>query len=206
MRHHLEFFAALMIVLAFGPGLWGQGDGKDLAAVQEFLKKAHAKKKWQTGPKQIASDAIKKAYGGERKFYYVFSAPPLPPGANLPELIRAYQARYKDHQENYVSATLRLDAALKVVPLNKAGDFSEGLMPVNTEEDVKTAAAAVLSLYGSNRVAPGLVAEKEVMVTKTEQGWRGVVNRNNAFQGTVEFDKKGQLTKVSKVFTGPVPP
>lgn len=206
MWRKLLSLTALALFLPMPRCVCGQGDDKHLEAVQEYLKKAHAKKKWQSGPKLLTSATILKAYGGEQKFYYVFSAPPLPPGANLPELIRAYQARHKDYLENYVSATVRLDAARKVIPLIKPGDYSEGLMPVKNAEDVKIAAAAVLSLYGSNRVAPGLVTEKEVMVTATEQGWRGVVNRNNAFQGTVEFDKKGQATKLSKVFTGPVPP
>ncbi|MBM4071082.1 MAG: hypothetical protein FJ271_19350 [Planctomycetes bacterium] len=116
--------AALVLLLAATHGLQGQRDSEDLAAVKEFLKKAHARKKWQSGPKQVTGDAIAKAYGADQKFYYVFSAPPLPPGANIPELIKAFRARYKDYQDNYISATLRIDAARKVSPLRNVVDYN----------------------------------------------------------------------------------
>ncbi|MBM4071081.1 MAG: hypothetical protein FJ271_19345 [Planctomycetes bacterium] len=78
-------------------------------------------------------------------------------------------------------------------------------MPVQNEEDVKVAAAAVLFLYGSNKVPPGLVTAKEVKVTRADQGWQGVVERKNQFRGTVKFNKKGQVTSLSKDFAGPLP-
>ena len=41
-------------------------------------------KKWQTGPEFMDSEEIRKAFGKQR-FYYVFSSPPMPPGAEAPD-------------------------------------------------------------------------------------------------------------------------
>jgi hypothetical protein len=206
MCHKLFPLTALALLLAGMPGVLAQEGDKDLDAVKEFLKTEHGKKNWQTAPSQLASDEVKRAYRVKLKFYFVFSAPPLPPGANLPGVIKAYQKKLKDYRDNYVSATLRVDAEGKVSPLAKVGDYNEGLMAVMSEEDVKTATAAVLTLYGSAKGAPGVVNATEVKVTKTGQGWQGVVDRRNEFQGNVEFNAKGQVIKLSKVFTGPLPP
>ena len=54
------------------------GTNKQLDAFRAYLKKNYPNKKWQYGPKQLTSAAIQKAYP-DRQFYYIFSAPPLPP-------------------------------------------------------------------------------------------------------------------------------
>ena len=206
MLGNLFSLAALTFLLAMPFGAVAQDGDKGLDAFKEFLKKAHAKKKWQIGPKQIMSDEFKKAFGGQQEFYFVFSTPPLPPGANIPEAIQAYEARVKDYRDNYVSVTVRVDSAGKVFPLAKVADYNETLMPVTNGEDVKTATAVVLSLFGSRQVSPGLVQAKEVTVTKTDQGWYGAVDRQHHFQGTVGFNNKGQVTTITKNYTGPLPP
>lgn len=197
---------ALLFLIAVAPVVLAQPGDLGLDAVKEFLRKTHAKKKWQTGPQRITSDALVKAYGGEQRFYYVFSAPPLPPGANIPEAIKAYEDRRQDYLANFISATVRVDSAGKVIPLMKPADYNTGLMAVTTAEDAKIAAAAVLSLYGSGQVAPGVVKAAEVNVTNNGQAWQGVVERKNEFQGAVDFTNKGQVSRLSKVYTGPVPP
>src|SRR5687768_1214495 len=107
MRHHWGFLLVLCGLLALASGLDAGGRGKakegdkDLDAVKEYLKQKYPNKKWQLGPKSISSDAIKKAYGMEVKYFYVHSSPPLPPGAPLPDLIKAYQAKYKDYLDNH---------------------------------------------------------------------------------------------------------
>lgn len=183
-----------------------RGEDKDVDSVKEFLKKAHAGKKWQMGPTQLSGDAVKKAYGADARFHFVFSAPPLPPGANIPEVQKAYQARVKEHQENFISVTMRIDAAGKVVPLVKVADYNTGLMAVKNEDDARVAAAAVLSLYGSDRVPPGVVQPKEVKVSRAEKGWQATVERVNQFQATVDFNEKGHVVMLNKSYSGPVPP
>lgn len=178
---------------------------KNLEAVKGYLKEKYPAKKWQYGPKQLASTEITKAYGDRDSFYFVHSSPPLPPGAPLPELIKAYQEKVQDYQKNYISAVVRIDAEGKIHPLPAAA-LKTGLMAVKTEEDARIAAAAVLSLTGDGRTAPGPVQAKEVQVTRKGEGWSCQVTRQNNFQGTVEFDAKGQLTKVTKVSIAPLPP
>jgi hypothetical protein len=124
---------------------------KDLAVFRSYLSAKHAGKKWQTGPSRLDSPAIQKAYGN-RRFYFVFSAPPLPPGANLPAVQEAYRKRYQEFLKTHLSLTVRIEAKGAVVPLLKIDDYSQGLMGVTTDADARTAAAAVLSLHGSERV------------------------------------------------------
>ncbi len=61
----------------------------DLADFRAYLEKNHAGKKWQAGPARLDSPELRKAYE-KRRLYYVFSAPPLPPGAALPDLIKRH--------------------------------------------------------------------------------------------------------------------
>src|SRR5262245_57692038 len=75
---------------------------EDLAAFKAYLEKNHPGKKWQTGPSRVDTPEVRRAYG-KRRFYYVFSSPPLPPGVNLPEAIQAYQRRVKEFQETFIS-------------------------------------------------------------------------------------------------------
>src|SRR4051812_17914814 len=103
------------------------------AAFKEYLAKAHPKKKWQAGPTLVDSPELQKAYPGLR-FVYVHSSPPLPPGANIPEVQQAYRNQVKDIQENYVSLTasvVKKGDEWKVVPYAKPADFNHGLMQIN---------------------------------------------------------------------------
>jgi hypothetical protein len=183
-----------------------RGGDKKLESVRDFLAKTYPGKKWQTGPTQLTSDEIKKAYGEKLTFAYVFSAPPLPPGAKLPDLIKAYQDKLKDYQQNYISVSLRIDAAGKITPLNKTSDYAEGLIAAKTDDDLKAVAAAVLSLYHSGRVGPAAVKASEVQVKKDGNGWACTVTRQNNFSGTMHFNADGQVTKISKVSIAPLPP
>jgi hypothetical protein len=201
-----------VLVLAIGVSLAAadkKADAKqtkaDVTAFKAYLAKNHPKKKWQTGPSRLDSAEIRKAYG-QRRFYFVFSSPPLPPGAANPEILRRYQEQVQEFQKTAISLAVAIEDKDKFTPLSKPADFNQGLMKVKTDADAKTAAAAILSLYGSGRVSPGIVAAKEVSVTKNDMGWSCRVVKKLAFQGTVTFDAKGKCTGVSKVFTGPLPP
>ncbi len=174
---------------------------EDLAAFKSYLEKKAAEKKWQTGPARIDSDEVRKSYE-KRRFYYVFSAPPLPPGANTPEVQKAYQQRLEEFRKNYISLTVSIDDQGKIA----LADYNQGLMKIKTDEDAQTAAAAILSLHASERVGPGPVAAKDVTVTKSEKGWSCRVVKRNAYQGSVTFDAAGKYTGVSKIYAGPLPP
>jgi hypothetical protein len=119
---------------------------------------------------RIDSEEIRKAYKKQR-FYYVFSSPPLPPGAPLPDLLEEYQRKLVEYQKQFISLTISIDEQGRITPYHKAEDYNLGLMKITTDEDAKIAAAAILSLYGSDRVGPGSVAAKEVTLTRGEKGW-----------------------------------
>jgi hypothetical protein len=195
--------AVLLLLPALAPA--DDARAKDgLSAFQAYLKDHYADKKWQTGPDQLDAPAIRAAYGKAR-FYYVFSAPPLPPGANIGSVQEAYRRRLEEFRKTYISLTVRVDDDGKVIPLTKADDFNAGLMKVAGDDDARTAAAAVLSMWGEDRVGPGAVDPKDVMVTRSDKGWSCVVQRQNAFQGAVTFNADGQCTAVSKTYMGPLP-
>ena len=177
----------------------------DLAKFQSYLEENKPGKKWQTGPARMDSEEIRTAFGKAR-FYYVFSSPPMPPGAPLPELLEAHQREMAVYQEQFISLTMRMDEEGKMTALHEEEDYNQGMMRVTTDEDAKICAAAVLSMYSSDdRVAPGIVAAKEVTVTRSENGWSCSVHRENAFQGEVIFDKEGKVVSATKTYTGPLP-
>jgi hypothetical protein len=64
----------------------------DVAQVEEYLKKNHPGKTWEAGPTRIDTEEVRAAYG-ERRFYYVFSTPPVPtPSRPSPSMSRATPA------------------------------------------------------------------------------------------------------------------
>ena len=177
----------------------------DFTKFQSYLEEYKPGKKWQTGPTRIDSDEIRKAFGKQR-FYYVFSSPPMPPGAPLQELLEEYKERLEVHQKQFISLTMRIDEEGKVTPLHDEEDYNLGMMRVTTDEDAKICAAAILSMYSSDpRVGPGIVTAKEVTVTKSDNGWSCSVVRENAFQGTVVFDSDGKVVSATKTYLGPMP-
>jgi hypothetical protein len=177
----------------------------DFAKFQSYLEENKSGKKWQTGPARLDSEEIRTAFGKAR-FYYVFSSPPMPPGAPLPELLEEHQRNMELYQKQFISLTMRIDDEGKMTPLHEEEDYNQGMMRVTNDEDAKICAAAILSMYSSDdRVAPGIVAAKEFTVTRSENGWTCSVHRENAFQGEVVFDKEGKVVSATKTYAGPLP-
>jgi hypothetical protein len=178
----------------------------DLAKFRNYLEEIKPGKKWQTGPALMDSEEIRKAYYGKLRFYNVFSSPPMPPGAPLPELLEEYEQKLDVYQKQFISLTIKIDEQGSITPLYEEEDYNLGMMRVTTDEDARVCAAAMLSLYISDpRVGPGIVAAKEVTVTRSENGWSCSVLRENAFQGTVIFDSDGKCVSVEKTYLGPLP-
>jgi len=176
----------------------------DLTRFRNYMEEVKPGKKWQSGPTPMDSAEIRKAYG-QARFYSVYSSPPLPPGAPLPELLKEYEQKMDEYQKQFVSMTIRIDEQETMASLYEAEDYNQGLMRVTTDDDARICAAAILSLYCSDRVRPEIVTAKEVTVTRGENGWSCGVFRENAFRGAVVFDKDGKLVTVTKVYAGPMP-
>ncbi|HEX5081356.1 MAG TPA: hypothetical protein VFY40_04885 [Blastocatellia bacterium] len=176
----------------------------DLTRFQNYMVQVKPGKKWQTGPMPMASEEISRAYGKAR-FYSVYSSPPMPPGAPLPELLEEYRQKMDEYQNQFVSMAFKIDEQETMAPLYEAVDYNQGLMRVTTDDDARISAAAILSLFSSGRVGPGIVSAKEVTVTRSDEGWSCSVFRENSFQGQVVFDKEGKCVSVSKAYIGPMP-
>jgi len=181
----------------------GEAAKADVAAFRAFLAKHYPGRKWKEGPTRLDTPEIRKAYGS-RCFYYVYSAPPMEPGVTGKYVYEEYMRRFEEYRKNYVSLTVEISEGEKITPLHSAESFNTGLMKIQSEGDVKTAAAAILSLYGAFRVGPGPVKADAVKVTRAGKGWSAGV-KAYYFQGTVRFDAAGNCTGVSKFFTGPFP-
>jgi hypothetical protein len=178
--------------------------GADLTKFRNYLEEIKPGKKWQIGPARMDSEEIRKAFGTLR-FYYVFSSPPLPPGAPLQELLEEHERKMEEYQKQFISLTIKIDEQGKITPLYEAENYNPGMMRVTTDEDAKICAAAILSLYGSDRVGPEIVAAKEVAVTRSEKGWSCSVLRENAFRGEVLFDRDGKCVSMMKAYVGSLP-
>jgi hypothetical protein len=207
------YSAACLIALMLNCGIITNTAGKnaqneqiraDLTRFRNYLEEVKPGKRWQSGPTPMDSAEIRKAYGKAR-FYSVYSSPPLPPGAPLPELVAEYKQKMDEYQKQFVSLTMRIDEQERMTPLNEAEDYNQGLMRITTDDDARIGAAAILSLYGSDRVGPGIVNAKEVTVTRSENGWICSVFRENAFRGEVVFDKDGKFVSMTKEYAGPLP-
>jgi hypothetical protein len=207
--------AACLIALMLNFGIATHTGGKnagnqqtqtaaDLTRFRNYMEEVKPGKKWQTGPTPMDSEEIRRAFGKAR-FYSVYSSPPMPPGARLPELIAEYEQQMVEFQKQFVSLTIRIDDPDRIASLYEAEDYNQGMMRVTTDDDARICAAAVLSLYGSDRVGPEIVTAKEVTVTRSENGWSCSVSRENAFRGEVVFDKDGKCVSMTKVYTGPLP-
>jgi hypothetical protein len=207
--------AACVIALMLNCGIATRTGGKhaenqqpqtaaDLTRFRNYIEEVKPGKKWRTGPTPMDSLEIRRAYGNAR-FYSVYSSPPMPPGAPLPELVKEYEQKMDEYHKQFVSLTIRIDEQERIIPLYEAEDYNQGLMRVTTDDDARICAAAILSLYGYDRVAPGIVAAKEVTVTRSENGWTCSVFRKNAFRGAVVFDKDGKCVSMMKVYAGPLP-
>ncbi len=205
--------AACLIALMLNCGIITNTAGKnaqneqiraDVTRIRNYMEGVKPGKKWKSGPTPMDSAEIRRAYPNAR-LYSVYSSPPMPPGAPLPELLEAYKLKMDEYQKQFISLAIKIDAQETMTPLYEAEDYNQGLMRVTTDEDARISAAAILSLYGSDHVGPGIVNAKEVTVTRSENGWVCSVFRENAFRGEVVFDKDGRCVSMKKEYAGPMP-
>ncbi|MBO0861362.1 MAG: hypothetical protein J2P21_23310 [Chloracidobacterium sp.] len=194
----------IIITSANGKNFQNPQIAADLTRLQNYIQDIKPGKKWHSGPTPMDSEEIRLAYGKAR-FYSVYSSPPMPPGAHLPELVEEFERKMDEYRNQFVSMTIKIDETESMAPLSGAEDYNQGLMRVTTDDDARICAAAILSLYASDRVGPGIVSAKEVTVTRTENGWSCSVFREKAFRGAVVFDKDGKCVSMTKVYAGPTP-
>jgi hypothetical protein len=215
MMQHGLYGAAFVIAIMLNFGIAMRTDGKnaeyqqtqtaaDLTRIRDYMEENKPGKKWQSGPTPMDSAEIRMAFGKAR-FYSVYSSPPLPPGAPLPELLEQFERNMDVYQKQFISMTMRIDEQERMAPLYHAEDYNQGMMRVTNDAYARICAAAILSLHYSDRVGPGIVFAREVTVTRSENGWSCSVVRDNAFRGEVVFDRDGKCVSMTKVYIGPLP-
>src|SRR5262245_16262270 len=91
---------------------------KDVDAFKKYLADKHPGKKWSAGPTALDSKELREAYPGKR-FYFVHSSPPLPPGAPLKDLLERHRERMLDYQKNYISVTVAISGDDAIKPLGR---------------------------------------------------------------------------------------
>ncbi|MDQ6808571.1 MAG: hypothetical protein M3Z64_03985 [Verrucomicrobiota bacterium] len=164
--------------------------------------------RWTGEATPITSAEIRAAYPTLR-FYYTFKHPPAPPGAPMPDLLEAHQRAIENYQQHSLRLTVGIDEGEHVYPFRSPEDFNVGSRPVKSDEDARTAAAAILSLMGTEQVSPGVISAQEVSATKSEAGWRCQISQKpQGVQGEVTFDLAGRCTSANKSlnYSRPIPP
>jgi hypothetical protein len=197
----------LSVVLTVAGTVRAQDPSKDeIARFKQYLEKNHKGKKWAVGPARLDSKELQKAYP-DRRFYHVFTAMPLPPGAPLPELLERHRRAMEEYQKTALSLTVSIDRD-GIRPLtNKVEDLSRGLIAVKSDDDAKTVAAAVLSIIpeSGHSFGPSTLSADTVQVKKTEKGWT-CEGRKQFVSGHAEFDADGKLKTATRSSMVPLPP
>ena len=168
----------------------------DAAAFRAFLKENKLDDRWHRDPIRVDTEAVRKAYAPYRA-YYTFGSPPLGGGAFSPERQKAYQQAFEEYRRNSLSIAVLIKDG-KVTPLKKPADFNTGLVPVKTDEDARTAAAAIVSLLPAGELGPQRIEPRNVKVTR-DKGWTCTCRVGTAFGGEarVTFDEDGRCTSVT---------
>ena len=197
--------------LSFGIVGFGFGADKpsaaDSAAFHSFLTARGVHAQWEGDPMALDSAELRTAYPN-RRFYFTFKAPPLPPGAAWPDLIEKHKRAMEEYQKHSLRMTVGVDNAEQAMAFQNADDFNVGLMRIKSDADAKVAAAAILSLIGNDQVHPGVISAGEVSVMGTNFGWRCRVQQARGIDGTVVFDPGGKCISANKKlnYVPPVPP
>src|SRR3977135_1773104 len=130
---------------------------QDVTAFHDHLVKNQLDQRWDGEPTaQIDSEEIRRAYG-DRRFYFTFKAPPLPPGAAWPDLSARHKQAMAEYQKHSLRITVGIDNQERAVSFQTAQDFNTGLMHVKTDEDARIAAAAILSRIATDQVHPAVM-------------------------------------------------
>jgi hypothetical protein len=177
----------------------------DQAAFQAYLRANKLEDRWQGDAAPLNAPELRKAYPGLRA-YFTYAAPPLPPGAFLPELVERHRRAMEEHKKHSLRITVLIGE--KVVAMSKPEDFNTGLMAITGADDARVAAAAILSMIDAGHVPPGPVDARDIQVASSDKGWTCTFSRPMRFDGKVTFNGEGKCIAVAKRpnFIPPLPP
>lgn len=179
----------------------------DVAAFHAYLTDHGLSSRWSGDPTPIASEELRSAYLGMR-FYYTFQPAPPPPGAPMPAVLEAHKRAMEEYNSHSLRLTIGIDSQGQVHPYRVAAEFNSGLRLVKSDDEARVAAAAILTLLGTERVGPRGIPASDVTVTHNASGWSCHVSQQpKGIQGTVVFDLSGQCISADKAlnYSPPVP-
>lgn len=179
----------------------------DARLFREALVEKGLADRWEGDPLTLSSQELYNAYPGVR-FFYTFQPRPLPPGAPMPELLDRHKRAMQEYQKQSLRMTLGINDKGFANAYRTPADFNVGLRPVQSADQAKVAAAAILSLMDADHIGPGAIPAEEVTVTKTDNGWSCRVEQPRGIKGLVTFDEAGRCTGASKTanYSRPLPP
>jgi hypothetical protein len=179
----------------------------DVSAFHAYLSEHKLSAHWSGDPTPIASAELESAYPGMR-FYYTFQPAPPPVGAPIPSVLEAHKRAMEVYSAHSLRLTIGIDSQGEVRPYQVAADFNAGLQPVKCDDEARVAAAAILTLLGTEEISPGVIPASAVIVMKSGSGWSCRVSQQpKGIEGTVLFDLSGRCIKVDKAlnYSPPVP-
>lgn len=179
-----------------------QTDESDIARFLRFLADRHPGEEWKQGPERIESLELKQAYPGLR-FYFVSSPHPMPRGARIAPVAPAGVEPGR-RQKPLLTLCVRFGPGDQLDELRQPEDYNLGLRPIQSDEDARFAAAAILSTLDGFYFGPSPILSSEVQIQKTPEGWSCRL-RTQTKEGKVVFNNAGKCISFSMIYRGPFP-
>mgnify|MGYP000959249456 CR=1 FL=1 len=182
---------------------------RDVAAITTALHAAHPGSNWQSGPIRLDSPELRATYPA-RRFYVVRSSPPLPPGANIHDLVQAHNRAMDEwNSHHYISATVSVDPARTVRELRGNGDYNEGLKRPRSPTDLAAVAAAVFTLHGDGwDIGPVVFRAQEIRIEpgSAKGEWTARFSRGRVIGELRLGLDKNVVREIAPVPPPPMPP
>lgn len=189
-----------------------EDDAEACRQVEAYLRKAYPDRTWESGPSRVDSPVIRAAYGTTR-FYRVYSQEPPFPYSGIPVSPDSpRQVEYREaltaFRQTKLSVTVRREADGQFHVLNTAADYGTGLLPLRTDDDFRTATAAILTLHAAHPFGALTVPPEKVQVRHFPQNLppsSTTEQSTSAFAETsgvlcqVTFDRKRKPDHVTRV-------
>ncbi len=188
---------SLALAVCMAPGLRAADPipADDLGIFRRYLAKHGMADRWEGEPTPLSSAEIRRAYAGQR-FYFTFRRPPSAPGAPLPQILARHQQEMAAYRRHSLRITVGIDQQQNARAFRSPPDFNAGLMPVASDADAATAAAAIASLLNDQDSSPVVVAASQIRVTRLASGWS--CRLDDAQKAVVEFDLGGKCLRAEK--------
>ncbi len=148
-------------------------DAEVCRQVEAYLRKIYPDRTWESGPARVDSPVIRAAYGTGR-FYRVFSSEPSYPYSGIPLSPDSprwveYRKAFEAFRQSKLSVTVRQEADGQFRVLKTAADYGPGLVSLRTDDDFRTAAAAIITLHAADQFGPLTASPENIRINHSPQ-------------------------------------